>query len=620
MLRLHVGQAGGQIGAQLCSLTGAPSASGHGAVFVDSEPKVVAPLVADAGAARVAWLPKSAAVYDHNGRGNNWAWGYTSVASRLGVSAADGAGGDAGGATAVRGAAGGARTPLVARALDAVRLHAERMGRFEGVLLVHSLGGGTGAGLGSRLLESLRDEFGDDVMLVTASVAPFNAGDTPTQAYNTVLSVAAAARAADAVLFFSNDDLLARAARAKRGALSLGGGASAASVADARVRTARAGCGGVDALLASVPALGTRELNAVIAESLAALAAPVPLGRRGRAHPRAPLRRVRDADASGGAPDGGRPAWRDVRESGADADGGGGAAAAVPEPFAVEAARDASDAGASRDSWLRHVESAPSADAAECARARVAAALAPDDEGGAGGALGAAAFEAFDFADLLNDVLAHGPPLAKFLDVRSVRPPPGAPAASPAASWAALADALVEGTPRYDSAARVVTTRAARLYCRGATAADCDAAVATATATASPPPRVGQAPPPPLWPGLPCGAGTGADWARVSLQLTRATVWAAGADLRTARSARVFSGPVWAAGGAGGAAPLRTLTAVANNDAFAASIVRAVARAEDLLAANAYVHTYQRFGVGAEDITAALHECLDVVEAYRPPG
>ena len=617
MLRLHVGQAGGQIGAQLCALTGAPSASGHGCVFVDSEPKVVAPLVADTGTSRVAWLPKSSAVYDHNGRGNNWAWGYTSVASRLGVAAGDGSAASSDGAAVVRGAAGGARTPLIARALDAVRLHAERMGRFEGVLLVHSLGGGTGSGLGSRLLESLRDEFGDDAMLVAASIAPFNAGDTPTQAYNTVLSVAAAARAADAVLFFANDDLLSRAARAKRGALSLGGGASASTVADARVRAARSGGGGVDALLASVPALGTRELNAVIAESLAALTAPVPLGRRSRSRARATLRRSRDSGANVDASDDGRPAWRDVRDCDDRKDGDGPAL----EPFAAAAVRDAADENASRDSWLRHVESAPSADAAERARARVAAALAPSDDDDT--AVSSSALEAFDFAELLNDVLAHGPPLAKFLDVRSVRPPPGAAPTSPAASWAALADALVEGTPRYDSAARVVTTRAARLIFRGASLADCDAAASARAAASSsppPPPRVGQAPPPPLWPGLPLGSGAGADWERVSLQLTRATVWATGADLRAVRTASIMPSPVWAAGVGGGSAapPQRMLTAVANNDAFASSIVRAVARAEDLLAANAYVHTYERFGVGAEDITAALHDCLDIVEAYRP--
>jgi len=126
MLRLHVGQAGGQIGAALAGLTGAPSADGHGAVFVDSEPKVVAPLAAAAGAARIAWLPASAVVYDHNGRGNNWAWGHAAVASRLGPPAPGSAAGAGAGARAS--AAGGARKTLLERAMEAVRVHVRGRG------------------------------------------------------------------------------------------------------------------------------------------------------------------------------------------------------------------------------------------------------------------------------------------------------------------------------------------------------------------------------------------------------------------------------------------------------------------------------------------------------------
>ena len=123
MLRLHVGQAGGQIGAQLAGLTGMPpSGEGHGCVFVDSEPKVVAPLCAESGSGRIPWLPPSAVVYDHNGRGNNWAWGYSNVASRLG-GAPDAASGGGMSGRQVGGASGSAKKPLLERAMDAVRLH-----------------------------------------------------------------------------------------------------------------------------------------------------------------------------------------------------------------------------------------------------------------------------------------------------------------------------------------------------------------------------------------------------------------------------------------------------------------------------------------------------------------
>ena len=129
MLRLHVGQAGGQIGSQLSALTGSPSSEGHGCIFIDSEPKVIAPLISESNSSRIAWLPPSAVVYDHNGRGNNWAWGYTSVASRLGTSATSDAVANHSSAGAAStytksGAAGGrAKKSLLERAMDAVRLH-----------------------------------------------------------------------------------------------------------------------------------------------------------------------------------------------------------------------------------------------------------------------------------------------------------------------------------------------------------------------------------------------------------------------------------------------------------------------------------------------------------------
>jgi hypothetical protein len=89
----------------------------------------------------------------------------------------------------VRSALGGAALsttlPLLERALNSVRrqasqlcsllhlssaiaqsngvLQAEAMDTMNGLLLVHSLGGGTGAGLGSRLLEALRDDYAEYV-------------------------------------------------------------------------------------------------------------------------------------------------------------------------------------------------------------------------------------------------------------------------------------------------------------------------------------------------------------------------------------------------------------------------------------------------------------------------
>jgi hypothetical protein len=79
---------------------------------------------------------------------------------------------------------------------------------------MHSLSGGTGSGAASRLLETLRDEFGAKKYIVSQSVAPFAAGELPLQHYNNLLCLAHLHQFADAVLLFQNDDVLALVERA----------------------------------------------------------------------------------------------------------------------------------------------------------------------------------------------------------------------------------------------------------------------------------------------------------------------------------------------------------------------------------------------------------------------
>lgn len=63
-----------------------------------------------------------------------------------------------------------------------------RCDMFSNLLMVHSLCGGTGGGLGSRLLESLRNEFNSE-HIISCVVVPFMSGDTPLQHYNALLSL-----------------------------------------------------------------------------------------------------------------------------------------------------------------------------------------------------------------------------------------------------------------------------------------------------------------------------------------------------------------------------------------------------------------------------------------------
>lgn len=103
-------------------------------------------------------------MYTQNGRGNNWALGYSATYKEnqdtIGFSQAE------------------EETPLYERAIEALRREAERADFFLGTMLVHSLAGGTGSGLGSRLIESYRDTFGK-AYLATCSVWPHSSGETP---------------------------------------------------------------------------------------------------------------------------------------------------------------------------------------------------------------------------------------------------------------------------------------------------------------------------------------------------------------------------------------------------------------------------------------------------------
>ena len=85
--------------------------------------------------------------------------------------------------------------------MEQLRKEVERADFFLGMVMVHSLAGGTGSGLGSRLIESYRDNFGK-AYLMTASIWPNMSGETPLQHYNTCFSLSHLQKNADAVLLF----------------------------------------------------------------------------------------------------------------------------------------------------------------------------------------------------------------------------------------------------------------------------------------------------------------------------------------------------------------------------------------------------------------------------------
>ncbi|KAH6583402.1 hypothetical protein BASA61_008019 [Batrachochytrium salamandrivorans] len=99
-------------------------------------------------------------VYGQSGAGNNWAKGYYT----------DGA-------------------ELVESILDIVRREADACDSLQGFQIVHSLGGGTGSGLGSLVLSKIREEY-PDRMICTYSIMPSpKVSDTIVEPYNATLTL-----------------------------------------------------------------------------------------------------------------------------------------------------------------------------------------------------------------------------------------------------------------------------------------------------------------------------------------------------------------------------------------------------------------------------------------------
>ena len=169
---VHVGQAGNEIASAFWKLASSEKPPKRWlldergccrAVLVDTEPKVVQGVMSTLGS---EYLHPRCALVDQGGRGNNWAMGYSG--------------------SSVGGASG--RTSVANAALEALRWQVERCDWCSGIFLCHSIGGGTGAGLGSLLLQEARD-FYPHQYITAASLSPFAAGELPLGYYNATLAL-----------------------------------------------------------------------------------------------------------------------------------------------------------------------------------------------------------------------------------------------------------------------------------------------------------------------------------------------------------------------------------------------------------------------------------------------
>ncbi|KAJ3223042.1 hypothetical protein HDU81_009451 [Chytriomyces hyalinus] len=99
-------------------------------------------------------------VFGQNGAGNNWAKGYYTEGAEL-----------------------------IDQFMDIVRKEAENCDSLQGFQITHSLGGGTGSGMGSLMASKIREEY-PDRMMATFSVVPSpKVSDTVVEPYNATLSI-----------------------------------------------------------------------------------------------------------------------------------------------------------------------------------------------------------------------------------------------------------------------------------------------------------------------------------------------------------------------------------------------------------------------------------------------
>ncbi|XP_077997628.1 tubulin delta chain-like [Glandiceps talaboti] len=194
---LQVGQCGNQVGQEFWKLvdrekreTGNVFHARDGklrSINVDSEPKVVKSLLKQT---KKSWFADSNLIIGKRGRGTNWALGYHG--SRQESENSEGS--------------------LLNSTLECLRKEVEKCDSFSGIVLLHSMSGGTGSGLGSRLCEALRDDY-QMPYLMSIVVAPHSLGESPLQHYNSLLCLAWLQRYTDCVMLFQNDDVLYRLKR-----------------------------------------------------------------------------------------------------------------------------------------------------------------------------------------------------------------------------------------------------------------------------------------------------------------------------------------------------------------------------------------------------------------------
>ncbi|XP_042556516.1 tubulin beta chain-like isoform X2 [Dipodomys spectabilis] len=91
--------------------------------------------------------------------------------------------------------------------LDVVRRESERCDCLQGFQLAHSLGGGTGSGMGTLILNKIREEYPDRIMNTFSIMPSPKVSDTMVEPYNAILSIHQLVENADETFCIDNEAL-----------------------------------------------------------------------------------------------------------------------------------------------------------------------------------------------------------------------------------------------------------------------------------------------------------------------------------------------------------------------------------------------------------------------------
>ena len=117
-------------------------------------------------------------VHGQSGAGNNWAKGHYTEGAEL-----------------------------VDSIMDVVRKEAEGCDMLQGFQVTHSMGGGTGAGMGTLLVSKIREEYPDRIMSTYSVIPSPKVSDTVVEPYNATLSVHQLVENADQCFALDNEAL-----------------------------------------------------------------------------------------------------------------------------------------------------------------------------------------------------------------------------------------------------------------------------------------------------------------------------------------------------------------------------------------------------------------------------